>query len=91
MSVIRWCMTFGDGVHSARAMHVHCVFAQAPSPSGNFGLATRNLAYQHSSSNFIRWCMIWGVVVEYARATHVQYASPQISGNFDIAMGKLGQ
>ena len=31
---IRWCMPFGDGVHSARAMHVHCVFAQAPSPSG---------------------------------------------------------
>ena len=40
---IRWCMPFGDGVHSARAMHVHCVFAQAPSPSGNFELATRNL------------------------------------------------
>ena len=35
MSVIRWCMPFGDGVHGARAMHVHSVFAQAPSPSAN--------------------------------------------------------
>ena len=45
MSVIRWSMSFCDGVHSARAMHVHCVFAQAPLPSGNFDLATQNLAY----------------------------------------------
>ena len=45
MSVIRWCMPFGDGVHGARAMHMHCVFAQAPSPSGNFELATRNLVH----------------------------------------------
>ena len=27
MSVIRWYMPFRDRVHSARAMHVHCVFA----------------------------------------------------------------
>ena len=45
MSVIRWSMSFCDGVHSARAMHVHCVFAQAPLPSGNFDLATRNLVH----------------------------------------------
>ena len=27
MSVIRWCMPFGDWVHGARAAHVHCAFA----------------------------------------------------------------
>ena len=27
MSVIRWCMPLGDGVHSARAVHVHIPYA----------------------------------------------------------------
>ena len=91
MSVIRWCMPFGDGVHSARAMHMHCVFAQAPSPSGNFELATRNLVHWYRSTSAIRWYMTWGVMVQCARATSVQYANPLISGNFDLAMWKLGQ
>ena len=79
-------MPFCDGVHSARAMHVHSVFAQAPSPSGNFNIATRNLVHYYRSTSAIRWYMTWGVVVQYARATRVQYASPLISGNFDLAM-----
>ena len=45
MSVIRWYMSLRDRVHSARAMHVHYVYAQAPLLSGNFELATQNLAY----------------------------------------------
>ena len=45
MSVIRWCMPFGDGVHSARAAHVHYAYACAPLLSGNFELATQNLVH----------------------------------------------
>ena len=30
--------------------------------------------------------MTWGVVVHSARATRLQYASPLISGNFDLAI-----
>ena len=89
MNVIRWCMPFGDGVHSARAMHVHCVFAQAPSPSGNFYLATQNLVHLVTWPFNEYYSMVHDLgccVVQCARATRVQYASPLISGNFDLAV-----
>ena len=45
MSVIRWCVSFRDRVHGARAMHVHYAYAWAPLLLENFELATRNLVH----------------------------------------------
>ena len=91
---IRWCMPFGDGVHSARAMHVHCVFAQAPSPSGNFELATRRqtvraadaklTGHMHASPAYMfLWLpFVWGAGCARQDRKSLFERDPPVLGNF---------
>ena len=74
MSVIRWCMSFRGGVHSARAARALCICI------GTF-------AFGKLSARKLKL----GALVHSAHATRVQYVSPLISGNFNLAMQKLGQ
>ena len=85
MSIIRCYMSFRDGIHSARAMHMHYACAYAPLLLGNFDLATRNLVHSNSLTSDIRWYMTCGLVVHCARATHVYVRSPLTSRYFQQA------
>ena len=82
-------MSFRDGIHSARAMHVHYAYALAPLLLGNFELATRNLVHSNSLMSDIRWYMTCGLVVHCARAAHVHVGSPLTSRYFEQATWKL--
>ena len=60
------------GVQAARAGAGTLVSHGDPLISGNFLLATRNLAPWCSLMSAIRWCTIWSGGVHGARAAHVQ-------------------
>ena len=62
MSIIRCYMSFRDGIHSARAMHMHYACAEAPLLLGNFELATRNLVHSNSLTSDIRSYMTCGAL-----------------------------